>query len=560
MLINHPWFERFLHPQEKQLLDIHLFWVFFLVFLFFSTIYQISRRREDITPDTLDEVSRKQIKGVIFWENVWLGLLSWGSGILLGLAASPLIFRFFASMMETPIFPFIFPFSAIWKSALFFIPAFLLSGLIFYFFLYPRKKGNLHKKWQFSIRLISSSMLLLFLYGYLSFFGSIHFQQVPLFFVLLGVFFVAAVVLLYFLDKKIGIGSVFSKQQFLGGLTGKILVIFLGVLFLFSAITDMKIFLTSYLTQKNYYQENAFTFYLEAIYQDKSKLSIYQTALEQELKKQNVNFYKQVADFLIVHESEGARSPLVISASQYANVAKLMGKPNPQKLKENEGIYFFTTVNSYYQKQSDTDKHSIAFEGYPTAFYLHSNVGSFIPGYDVMVVADDVYQEIASIRTSKFNYSIPDRYVFYMVPSWMKESPNYDSPELRIGSKWINQIEGSPRFIPNQNYILNGYVGHNENYELTVRSPYGMGVNNIRFLFMSFAKGLIGWLMMLFLYERKNKFWWVSFYYPFGIALLASFLFSLDRSSFIALAIGIVTVWIHIFFFLISKEKITFHR
>jgi hypothetical protein len=560
MLTSHPWFGKFLDLQEKQLLDRNLIWLFFLLFLFFSTIYQISSRREDITPDMLDEISRKPMKGIMFWENVWLGWMAWGFGILLGFVASSLIFRFFAAMMETPVFPFFFSLSAIWKSVLFFIPAFFLNGLFFYSFLYPRRKKGLNLPRKPYAWLITSSVLFLFLYGYLFLFDSIRFRQVPLFFVWLGVFFVGAVVLLFILDKKIGHVSMYSKQSFLRSLTGKILVSFLGVLFLFSAITDMKIFLTSYLTQKNYYQENAFTFYLEALYKDKSKLPQYQTSLEEELKKQKVNYYKQEADFLVVRESGGNRSPLVISASQYTNIAKQLGKPNPQKLGENEGLYFFTTINSYYKQKSDADKRSIAFEGYPTAFHLHSNIGSFIPGYDVMVVADEVYNEVANIRTNEINYSIPDRYVFYLVPSWMKHSPTYDSPELQIGSKLINQIEVSPRFIPSQDYILNGYIGNNENYELTVRSPFGMGVNNIRFLFLSLAESLIGWMMMVFLYKEKEKFWWVYFYFPFGITLLASFLFSVDNWRFIGSAIGIVLVWIHIYFCLISKKRITFHR
>jgi hypothetical protein len=187
-------------------------------------------------------------------------------------------------------------------------------------------------------------------------------------------------------------------------------------------------------------------------------------------------------------------------------------------------------------------------------------VGSFIPGYDVIVVSDEVYTEIASIRTPEVDYTVADRYVLYTVPAWMKDSPTYVSTELQVGTKLINQIEGSPRFISNQDHILKGYVGDNINYELTVRSPYGMGVNDIRFLILSLLKCLLGFVLMLFLYRRNEKVWWVSFYFPYGIAILSSFLFSVDRMSLTWIAIGLQLVWFHIFFFLLSKKKFTFHR
>jgi hypothetical protein len=561
MLIQHPWFEKFLNLQEKDVLDTKLVWFLFVLSLLFVTIYQISMRRGNITPDTLDKVSLKQMKWVIFWENAFIGFFTVIVGLVIGLLISLLIFPLFALLMETPTFPFVFPLRSIGKIVLLFLSFYLVSSLCLAFFLYPERKarksfGRFHSyMW-----MIVSAVLVVLLYLYASYYGKPSFHKVPFFYLNLVVFPIICIALLFFIDKKIGYASTFTKLSNLGGLTGKLVVSFFAVLFLVSSIGDMKIFITSYQTQNAYYKENAFTFYLEALYKDKSKLAAYEKALEQELAKKKVTYQKQMVDFLILQELDGTRSPLAISYSQYVKIAKQLEQPTPSKLKENEAIYFFTSVNSSYYRKSNTDKSSIAFKGYPTAFHLQSQVGSFIPGYDVIVVSDEVYAEVASVRTSDIDYTVVDRYVLYTVPAWMKETPTYASAELQVGTKLINQIEGSPRFISNQDHILKGYSGDNINYELTVRSPYGMGVNDIRFLVLSLLKCLLGFVLMLFLYQRNEKVWWLSFYFPYGVAILASFLFSVDRVSFTWIAIGLQLVWFHIFFFLQSKKRFTFHR
>jgi hypothetical protein len=560
MLTTHPWFGKFLNLQEIEILNIGQIRLLFVSFLLLSILYQIASRRSTLTPEALDITSSKQMRMVIFWENFFLGLFSWVVSIFGGMLLSFVLFPFFSDLMETPVFPFMFPTLAIGKSALFFIPSFLVSAL-FYLFLYPKK--NIWKsfgRWKSYAWVIVSVFLLSGLYVYLVLLSKQSIEHTIVFYLILGLFFVGAVVVLVVLDRKIGYISIFSNQCFLGGRTGKILVVCLAVFFLISSIQDMKILSTSYQTQQDYYEENAFTFYLEALYRDKSTLPFYEQELERALKQKKVAYYKQQIDFLVLQEASGERSPLTLSSSQYEKVAKQLGQSIPAKLKENEALYFFTSVNSPYFKKSETDKKSIAFVGYPTAFQLNSKTGSFIPGYDVMVVADEVYDEIRNIRTANVNYSVLDRYVLYTVPAWMKSDPTYTSAELQVGSQLINKIEGSPKFISNQDHILNGYAGENKNYELTVRSPYGMGVNDIHFLFLSLLKGLIGFMLMLFVYEKSKEAWWISFYYPLGLAILASFVFSVDKVSITAIAIGIQVVWIHLFFCFISKEKFRFHR
>ncbi|MCH5584367.1 hypothetical protein MK805_05205 [Shimazuella sp. AN120528] len=561
MLTSHPWFGKFLNLQEIDILDINQLRSLFLGFLLWSASYQIASRRGTATADMLDDASWKQMRSIIFGENLLLGLASWLISIIIGTLLSLLVFPLFGILMETPTFPFIFPVLAIAKSALFFIPAFVANALLIYFFLYPKKKvWNAYGKWQSYTWVIVAAVLLLGLYLYVSFFASPSLRQSVWFYLFIGFFFVGAIILLVILDRKIGYISIFSNQRFFGGLTGKILVVFLAVLSFLSSIQEMKILFTSYQTQQDYYQENAYTFYLEALYQDKSKLPIYEQELEQELKQKKVTYHKQQVDFLVLEEADGVRSPLTLSYSQYEKVAKQLGQPKPTKLKENEAIYFFTSVNSSYQKKSEIDEKSIAFIGYPTAFHLKSKIGSFIPGYDVMVVADEVYAEIRNVESPNVNYAVPDRYVLYMVPAWMKKNPTYASPELQVGTKLINQIEKSPKFISNQDHILNGYVGENKNYELTVRSPYGMGVNDIHFLFLSLLRGLISLIWMLFLYDRRSKQWWISFYYPLSLAIAASFVFSIDKVSITAIAVIVQVVWIHLFFSLVSKKRFHFYR
>lgn len=557
MLTNHPWFGKFLNLQEVEILDLNQICFLFISILLFSTIYQIASRRATLTPDTLDLTALKQMKIVIFWENLLLGLFSWVMSIVAGLLLSLLLFPLFAQLMETPVFPFVFPFVAIGKSALFFVPSFLISAILVNFLLYPKKNTlKLGEKWQANLWVIISIVMLIGLYVYIYLFSKQSFA----FSIILGVFFIGATVILVVLDRKVGYISIFSKRRIFGGRTGKVLAVFLAVLALVSSVQDMKILITSYQTQRDYYQENAFTFYLEALYRDKTKLPLYEQELEQALKQKKVSFHKHQVDFLVLQEASGERSPLMLSYSQYEKVAKQLGQASPKKLKENEAIYFFTTVNSPYIKKSETDKKSIAFIGYPTAFQLDSKTGSFIPGYDVVVAADEVYEEIRNIRTATVDYSVLDRYVLYTVSAWMKADPIYTSPELEVGSKLINQIETSPEFISNQDHILNRYVGENKDYELTVRSPYGMGVNNIHFLFLSLLKGLIGLSLMLFVYERSKRTWWVSFYYPLVLAILASFAFSIDKISITAGAICIQVIWIHFFFCMASRKKFSFHR
>jgi putative ABC transport system permease protein len=561
MLIHHPWFGKFLNIQEKDMMDINMVRILFVLFLLFATIYQISIRRGNITPDTLDDVSLKQMKWVIFWENVLFGFSTLVTGIILGLLISPLIFPIFAVLMETPSFPFLFPSRAIGITVALFFSAFVVSSLCLALFLYPKRKARKSfGRFQSYIWIIVSIILLLLLYLSFHFFGKPAWYSVSFFYLVLGFFFILCVASLVWMDKKIEFVSILSNQTIFSGLTGKIIVSFLAVIFLVSSIGEMKVFLTSYQTQKAYYKENAFTFYLEALYKDKSKLGEYERLLEQELTKKRVSFQKQTVNFLILKESNGTRFPLAISYSQYAKLTKQVGRALPSKLKENEAVYFFTAVNAFYHQKSEIEKNTIAFQGYPTAFHLQSNIGSFIPGYDVIVLSDEVYKEIASIRTAKVDYTIPDRYVLYTVPAWMKNSPTYASAELEVGTKLINLIEGSPLYKSDQDHILNGYTGNNENYELTVRSPYGMGVNDLRFVILALFKCLLALILMLFLYNPSKKLWGVSFYFPYGVAILSSFLFSMDRFSIIWIAIGLQLVIFHIFFFLLSKKRFTFHR
>lgn len=556
MLISHPWFGKFLHAQEITNLGIDQIRVWIILFILLSAGYQIAVRRGTATPDMLDAVSLKQMRLVIFWENFILGLLSWITSIIFGWILSLPLFPVFAVLMETPVFPFVFPAVSIGKSALLFLSAFLLHAFFCYLFLYPKKNvWKIYGKWQSYTWVIVSVLMLLGLYVFAPF-GKLGYGYS----LLLGIFFVAVIALLMLLDKKIGYTSIFSSQRFLGGRTGKIVVGFFAVLSLVSSIQDMKILLSSYQSQRDYYQENAFTFYLEALYQDKSQLPRYEKELEAELIKRKVTYEKTQIDFLVLRETNGERSPLTLSYSEYEKVAKLLGQPKPAKLNQNEAIYMFTSVNSHYLKRSETDKKWIAVNGYPTAFQLRSKSGSFIPGYDVMVVADEVYEEIRSIRTPLINYSVPDRYVLYRVPVWMSKHPTYTSEELKLGTKLIHQIEGSSEFVSDQDHILNGYVGENKNYELTVRSPYGMGVNDIRFLFLSVMKSLIGLLLLLFLYDKSRKYWWISFYYPLVVAVIASFLFSIDKISITSVSVCIQVIWIHLLFCFVSKKRFNFYR
>ncbi|TCP68312.1 FtsX-like permease family protein [Baia soyae] len=423
----------------------YVVFIFSFLFVLYSISAFLKARKKEFGLLTILGSEGRQLKRLIFLENMIIGSLSIIAGIACGMVLSKAFLYFGAGVVGVKELPIYLPWKAMGLTTVAFLTLFLVISALTLFFVRQNRviellQGGMKPKPEPKV----SIWLCLLSVG--CFISAFYLMKQPLSQSNMMYILALGLIATYFFFTQISVWTIRlckRNRSFSWRGTNLLWVSEIGykikdnarIFFMITVVTAMSctvigIVLSMDQMNKRAFSENPFALTYTVMNEKGENWKKEIDKIDQELKSANVKFEKiqQASIGSQFREAQDRYLPIMKQSEYQHRVDKLNGKKIPT-LKTGEALAIsHPSINKLNAKQLTLH------DGGEVLQVVGQFVEKSIQGGSLVVVSDETYTQLKASRKEKEDVEIS-----YLIPDWSnKELPNSNSTEVKIGKKLID--------------------------------------------------------------------------------------------------------------------------